>query len=111
VVAQAREGRETGVWVAAPPGPAAKIAALGVRIERWITYHGVALNVDPDLTQFNGIVPCGIRDHGVTSLTDLGLPVSMYDVDVALRNHFERIFGATKLVEASRLELEGRESC
>lgn len=76
-----------------------KIAAIGLRVSRWVSSHGVAVNVDPDLSQFSGIVPCGIRDHGVTSLADLGLPVSMYDVDVALRTSFQKIFGPTKVID------------
>ena len=72
-----------------------KIAALGVRIKRWVTLHGVALNVEPDLAHFSGIVPCGVTAHGVTSLADLGIAVSMADVDVALRREFERLFGET----------------
>jgi len=71
-----------------------KIAAIGVRIRRWVSYHGVALNVEPDLSHFDGIVPCGIREAGVTSLVDLGLPVAMEDVDMALRSAFEEVFGA-----------------
>jgi lipoyl(octanoyl) transferase len=71
-----------------------KIAAIGVRIRRWVSYHGVALNVEPDLSHFEGIVPCGIQGHGVTSLVDLGLPVAMADVDVALKAAFEEVFGA-----------------
>ena len=70
-----------------------KIAALGVRIKRWVTLHGVALNVEPDLAHFSGIVPCGVRAHGVTSLADLGIPVTMADVDVALKQSFKKIFG------------------
>ena len=70
-----------------------KIAALGVRIKRWVTFHGVALNVDPDLTHFSGIVPCGVRAHGVTSLADLGIIVSIADVDVALKQSFKKVFG------------------
>ncbi|MFT3730282.1 MAG: lipoyl(octanoyl) transferase LipB [Hyphomicrobium sp.] len=83
-----------------------KIAAIGLRVSRWVSSHGVALNVDPDLSQFQGIVPCGIRDHGVTSLADLGLPVSMYDVDVALRSSFQQIFGPTRQIDAQSLGLE-----
>jgi lipoyl(octanoyl) transferase len=66
---------------------------LGVRIKRWVTFHGVALNVDPDLSHFSGIVPCGVRAHGVTSLADLGIVATMADVDVALKKSFERVFG------------------
>lgn len=86
-----REGR-VGIWVARPGAREDKIAAVGVRVRRWVSYHGVALNVDPDLTHFAGIVPCGVRGHGVTSLVDLGLPVAMADVDVALRAAFEETF-------------------
>jgi lipoyl(octanoyl) transferase len=70
-----------------------KIAALGVRIKRWVSLHGVALNVEPDLSHFAGIVPCGIRAHGVTSLADLGIPATMTDVDVALKKNFRKVFG------------------
>jgi lipoyl(octanoyl) transferase len=66
-----------------------KIAALGIRLRKWVSFHGLSINVDPDLEHFSGIVPCGIRDHGVTSLVDLGLPVTMADVDVALKRTFE----------------------
>ena len=81
-----------------PPGqdgsPAEdKIAAIGVRVRRWVAFHGVAINVEPDLGHFAGIVPCGIRGHGVTSLVDLGLPVTMADLDVALRVAFDEVFG------------------
>ena len=70
-----------------------KIGALGVRIRRWVTFHGVSLNVEPDLSHFDGIVPCGVRQHGVTSLADLGILVAMADVDVALKQSFAKIFG------------------
>lgn len=96
-----------GIWVTRPARGEHvedKIAAIGLRVSRWVSTHGIALNVDPDLSHFEGIVPCGIRDHGVTSLADLGLPVSMYDVDVALRTSFQRVFGPTKLVDAPELE-------
>jgi lipoyl(octanoyl) transferase len=96
-----------GIWVKRPSRGAQvedKIAAIGLRVSRWVSTHGVALNVDPDLSHFGGIVPCGIRDHGVTSLADLGLPVSMYDVDVALRTSFQQVFGPTKPVEAPKFE-------
>lgn len=92
-----REDR-VGVWVARPdkgPGFEDKIAAIGVRVKRWVTFHGLALNVEPDLRHFSGIVPCGVVDprYGITSLVDLGLPVTLADVDVALANAFEEIFG------------------
>ena len=91
VKGERRAGR-VGIWVVRGRDED-KIAALGVRVRHWVTFHGVALNVDPDLTHFSGIVPCGIREHGVTSLADLGLPVTMADVDVALRVAFEEVFG------------------
>jgi lipoyl(octanoyl) transferase len=93
-----REDR-VGVWVRRPDkGPSAedKIAAIGIRVRRWVTYHGVSLNVEPDLSHFSGIVPCGVRQHGVTSLVDLGIPVSMPEVDAVLRTSFERVFGPTR---------------
>jgi len=85
-----------GVWVVRPemvPNPDGtpredKVAAIGVRVRRWVAFHGISINVDPDLTHYDGIVPCGIAGHGVTSLVDLGLPVSMADVDLALRRTF-----------------------
>ena len=81
-----RTGR-VGIWVADPArGTEAKIAAIGVRVSRWVTWHGVSLNVEPDLSHFGGIVPCGIAEHGVTSLAALGLPVTLADADVALRD-------------------------
>ena len=97
VAAETRPGR-VGVWVARPeraPLPDGtpredKIAAIGVRVRRWVSLHGVAVNVEPDLSHFEGIVPCGVRGHGVTSLVDLGLPVTMEDLDAALRAAFER---------------------
>jgi lipoyl(octanoyl) transferase len=85
-----REGR-VGIWVA-QGGREEKIAAIGVRIRRWVTFHGVSINVDPDLGHFAGIVPCGIHEYGVTSLVALGLPVTMQDVDVALRSAFDEVF-------------------
>jgi lipoyl(octanoyl) transferase len=95
-----REDR-VGVWVARPdkgPGFEDKIAAIGVRLRRWVAFHGIAINVEPDLAHFAGIVPCGVVDprYGVTSLVDLGLPVTLPDVDVALRQAFEEIFGETQ---------------
>ena len=91
VKGERREGR-VGIWVRRD-NREDKIAALGVRIKRWVTFHGVALNVEPDLTHFAGIVPCGVRAHGVTSLADLGIPATLADVDVALRKSFRTIFG------------------
>ena len=96
---EVRPGR-VGVWVARPEKPALpdgspredKIAAIGIRLRRWISFHGLSINVEPDLTHFDGIVPCGIRGHGITSLVDLGLPVTMADLDVALQNTFGRHF-------------------
>ncbi|MDB5511524.1 MAG: lipB, partial [Enterovirga sp.] len=69
--------------------------AIGIRVRRWVTFHGISLNVEPDLSHFSGIVPCGVSLHGVTSLVDLGLPVTMHDADVALRSAFESVFGPT----------------
>ena len=93
-----REDR-VGVWVKRPDkgkGYEDKIAAIGVRLKRWVSLHGIAINVEPDLSHFKAIVPCGITDprYGVTSLVDLGLPVTMTDVDVALKAAFEEVFGA-----------------
>jgi len=87
-----REGR-VGIWVPAPEGGEAKIAALGVRVSRWVSWHGVALNVDPALDHFTGIVPCGIREHGVTSLARLGIIATMAEVDLALRGAWQEVFG------------------
>lgn len=94
-----REGR-VGVWVTRPDKPLTsdgliaedKIAALGIRLRKWVSFHGLSINVEPDLSHFDGIVPCGIRNHGVTSLVDLGLPVTLDDVDVALRRTFDTHF-------------------
>jgi len=94
VIGERRPGR-VGIWVARPGGREDKIAAIGVRLRRWVSYHGIAVNVEPDLSQFDGIVPCGIREHGATSLVDLGLPVTLADLDVALRRAFDEIFGET----------------
>jgi lipoyl(octanoyl) transferase len=91
VQGERRDGR-IGIWVVRPRGQEAKIAALGVRVRRWVTYHGVAINLDPDLDNFAGIVPCGIKDAGVTSLADLGLTVSMSELDAALIEAFEEVF-------------------
>lgn len=95
-----REDR-VGVWVSRPDKGAGcedKIAAIGVRLKRWVSFHGIAINVEPDLTHFDAIVPCGVTDprFGVTSLVDLGHPAGMADVDVALRQAFEEVFGAVQ---------------
>jgi lipoyl(octanoyl) transferase len=89
-----RPGR-VGVWVAGHPAAASesKIAAIGIRVRRGVSFHGLSLNVAPDLTHYEGIVPCGIADHGVTSLADLGRPATMKAVDMSLRNAFEPLFG------------------
>lgn len=90
-----------GVWVPRPergPGVEDKIAAIGIRIRRWVSFHGLSLNVSPDLTHFDGIVPCGIRQHGVTSLADLGRKVSMTEVDAALAEVFQRKFAMLRRV-------------
>lgn len=90
-----REGR-VGIWVRRPDkgeNREDKIAAIGLRVSRWVTTHGISFNVEPELSHYTGIVPCGIQAHGVTSLADLGLPVSMADADVALRVAFEKVFG------------------
>src|SRR5581483_1424357 len=96
-----REDR-VGVWVARPDkgnGFEDKIAAIGVRLKRWVSFHGIAINVEPDLSHFSAIVPCGVTDprYGVTSLADLGLTATSADVDVALRQAFEEVFGANHL--------------
>jgi len=99
VTGEIREGR-VGVWVArddkpltaSGEAPEDKIAAIGIRLRRWISFHGISINVEPDLAHFSGIVPCGITEHGVTSLVDLGLPVTMADLDVALRWSFDPVF-------------------
>ncbi|WPO39197.1 lipoyl(octanoyl) transferase LipB [Tardiphaga sp. 42S5] len=97
VKGERREDR-VGVWVARPDKGAGyedKIAAIGVRLRRWVSFHGIAINVEPDLAHFDAIVPCGVVDprYGVASLVDLGLPVTMTDVDVALRQAFGEVFG------------------
>jgi lipoyl(octanoyl) transferase len=102
VKGERREDR-VGVWVRRPDRPLLvdgtmaedKIAALGIRLRKWVSFHGLSLNVDPDLDHFSGIVPCGISAYGVTSLVDLGLPVMMADVDMRLRGAFEEVFGPT----------------
>ena len=97
VVGEVRPGR-VGVWVdrsvSGGPRREEKIAAIGVRLRRWVSFHGISLNVEPDLSHFAGIVPCGLREHGVTSLVDLGLPVTLDEADAALKESFARVFGA-----------------
>ena len=101
VTGEVREGR-VGVWVRrtdrglAADGsvPEDKIAAIGIKLRRWVSFHGISINVEPDLSHFEGIVPCGIREHGVTSLVDLGLPVTMDDLDTALRATFSAAMNA-----------------
>ena len=94
-----RDGR-IGVWVDRPEKPLTptglrqedKIAAIGIRLRKWVSFHGLSINVDPDLSHFKGIIPCGIREHGVTSLVDLGLTLTMADLDMALKDQFEKQF-------------------
>ena len=105
-----RDATVLGVWVKRPSDTRFaedKIAAIGLRVSRWVSSHGISLNVDPDLSHYDGIVPCGIRDAGITSLADLGLPLTLYDVDVALRASFQQAFGPAK---AGRARRDGGES-
>ncbi len=98
VKGEIRDGR-VGVWVERPDKPLQpdgspaedKVAAIGIRLRKWVSFHGLSINVDPDLSHFDGIVPCGISQHGVTSLVDLGLPVTMTDLDVALKQTFAKV--------------------
>lgn len=100
ITGERREDR-VGVWVKRPEKAALpdgspredKIAAIGIRLRKWVSFHGIAINVEPELEHFSGIVPCGVRGHGVTSLLDLGLSASMDDLDIALKRNFEEIFG------------------
>ena len=94
VIGERREDR-VGVWVRRG-GREDKIAAIGIRVRHWVSFHGISLNVDPDLSHFDGIVPCGVRDHGVTSLADLGVAVTMGEADVELERAFERVFGGDR---------------
>lgn len=101
VIGEVREGR-IGVWVVRKDKPPTatgalredKIAAIGIRLRKWISFHGISINVEPDLSHYSGIVPCGISEHGVTSLVDLGLAATMDDLDVALKKTFCEVFGA-----------------
>ncbi|MDD3021610.1 MAG: lipoyl(octanoyl) transferase LipB [Alphaproteobacteria bacterium] len=90
VQGERRAGR-VGIWVDLGNGQEAKIAALGVRVRHWVTFHGVSINVDPNLSHFNGIVPCGIKEHGVTSLAQLGKNVSLQNIDLALKKAFDTV--------------------
>ena len=104
VLGERREDR-VGVWVARPDRPPGadgspaedKVAAIGIRLKRWVSFHGISVNVEPDLGHFGGIVPCGIAQphYGVTSLVDLGLPIGLAEFDMVLRGEFERVFGPT----------------
>lgn len=104
-----REGR-VGIWVnrgdVGAPLKEDKIAAIGVRLRRWVSFHGISINVDPELSHFDGIVPCGISEHGVTSLNDLGQLVSMAEVDMELRRSFDGVFGAESAF--ARIDQNGR---
>jgi lipoyl(octanoyl) transferase len=109
ITGERRDGR-IGVWVNRPdkgPHKEDKIAAIGVRVSKWVTFHGISLNVDPDLSHYDGIVPCGITDQGVTSFEDLGQLVSMPEVDSVLRGCFEQRFGPTTKSSAESLILRG----
>lgn len=98
ISAERREER-VGVWVARPDlGREDKIAAIGIRVKKWVTLHGISLNVEPDLSHYDGIVPCGIAGHGITSIFDLGQIISLAEVDAILRAEFEKIFGPTVLI-------------
>ncbi len=97
--AERRCGR-VGVWVVHDDGREEKIAAIGVRLKKWVSFHGIAINVRPDLSHFSGIIPCGITDHGVTSLNALGQAVSLDKVDRALLKHFQRLFGPAEPAQA-----------
>lgn len=100
VQGQMRPGR-VGVWVERrEKAREDKIAAIGVKLRHWVSFHGISLNVEPDLSQFEGIVPCGVTEHGVTSLVDLGLPVTMDEADEALKTAFQRVFGPLQRDEA-----------
>ncbi len=105
-----RRDDRVGVWVARPDRPPLpggrpaedKIAAIGIRLRRWVSFHGISVNIEPDLSHFGGIVPCGISGYGVTSLVDLGLPVTMEDFDIALKASFENVFGPVAGTEPVR---------
>jgi lipoyl(octanoyl) transferase len=110
-----RRQDRVGVWVVRPDRPPMpdgtpaedKIAAIGIRLRRWVSFHGIAINLEPELSHFSGIVPCGVADRGVTSLVDLGLPVTMADLDVALKTAFEEVFGAARAVPDAAVRKAG----
>ena len=95
MTAERRCGR-VGVWVTLDDGREAKIAAIGVRLKKWVSFHGISINLNPDLSHFDGIIPCGISEHGVTSFAALGKKTSMAELDSALKRHFEMLFGPTQ---------------
>ena len=103
------------MWVTRPDRPPVgpglpaedKIAAIGIRLRKWVSFHGIAINLEPDLSHFSGIVPCGVTGYGVTSLVDLGLPVTMTDLDLALRGAFNEVFGATMATEPLQIRRTG----
>jgi lipoyl(octanoyl) transferase len=109
-----RREERVGVWVVRPDRPPLpdgslaedKIAAIGIRLRRWVSFHGISINVEPELGHFSGIVPCGVADHGVTSLVDLGLPVTMADLDLALKGAFEEVFGPAENRQSKSHSLE-----
>jgi len=98
-----RRQDRVGIWVDTGGGKEAKIGAIGVRVRRWVTFHGASLNVCPDLTHFDGIVPCGVSGHGVTSMEALGVSATMADVDAALKATFADVFGTTKTMPSPRV--------
>lgn len=91
VAGERRQGR-VGIWVVSENGAEEKIAAIGIRVRKWVTYHGIALNVDPELSHFEGIIPCGISQYGVTSLKKLGINIPINEIDIILKEEFEKIF-------------------
>ena len=95
MTAERRCGR-VGVWVTLDDGREAKIAAIGVRLKKWVSFHGISINLNPDLSHFDGIIPCGISEHGVTSFAALGKKATMTELDMALKKNFEQLFGPTQ---------------
>ena len=95
IIAERRCGR-VGVWVTHDDGREAKIAAIGVRLKKWVSFHGISINLNPDLFHFDGIIPCGISEHGVTSFAALGKKATMTELDMALKKNFEQLFGPTQ---------------